>query len=114
MSLTFGLWFEDRLEGASNFIPCRERITLLLEEFELWEIVGKTVMIPTDPNPLVKYNKKNVKAKRIILDVVKDHIMPHVTGYKNAFDMWAALTKLYQSDNQNQKLVLRVNLRKLR
>ena len=80
---------------------------MLFEEFGLCGIVEKTVTIPTDPDPLAEYNKKNVKAKRIILDVVKDHIMPHLTGKKNAFDMWGDLTKLYQSNNKNRKMVLR-------
>jgi hypothetical protein len=47
--------------------------------------------------------KKNVKAKRIILDAIKDHVIPHVAGKANAFEMWASLTKLYQSSNENQK-----------
>jgi hypothetical protein len=43
-----GLRFEDRLEGAGNFSPWKERIALLLEEHDLWDIVEKTVTIPTD------------------------------------------------------------------
>jgi hypothetical protein len=59
-----GLRFEDRLEGASNFNPWKERIALLLEESELWDIVEKTQTIPTDAVLLVAYNEKNVKAKK--------------------------------------------------
>ena len=109
-----GLRFEDRLEGASNFSPWKERIALLLEESELWDIVEKAVTIPTDAVPLVAYNKKNVRAKRIILDAVKDHIIPHVTGRKNAFEMWESLSKLYQSSNQNRKMVLREKLHSIK
>jgi len=36
---TAGLRFEDRLDGASNFCPWRERINLVLEENGLLEIV---------------------------------------------------------------------------
>lgn len=39
---------EDRMEGASNFSPWKERIVLLLEEHELWDIVEKTATVPTD------------------------------------------------------------------
>jgi hypothetical protein len=60
---------------------------------------------------LAAYNKKNVKAKMILLDVVKDHIIPHVSKKKNSYEMWEALTKLYQSGNQNRKMVLREKLR---
>jgi hypothetical protein len=33
---------------------------------------------------LEKFKKKNVKAKRIILDAIKDHVIPHVAGKLNA------------------------------
>jgi hypothetical protein len=60
---------------------------------------------------LVAYTKKNVKSKRMLLDAVKDHIIPHVSGKKNSYEMWEALTKLYQSGNQNRKIVLREKLK---
>lgn len=113
MSVNFGLRFEDRLEGASNFIAWKDRVTLLLEEFELWSITKEVVTIPTDLDALIEYNRNNVKAKRILLDAVKDHLIPHVIGKKNAFDMWPSLIKLFQSDNQNQKMVLREKLRNI-
>ena len=40
------LTFEDRLDGESNFSPWKERIVLLLEESELWDIVEKSITIP--------------------------------------------------------------------
>ena len=86
-----GLRFEDRLNGAMNFSPWKERIALLLEEHELWDIVHHTttvpVVIPTDPTQLAAYNKKNVKAKRLILDAIKDHLIPHISVKKNAYEM---------------------------
>lgn len=102
-----GLRFEDRLEGVGNFSPWKERIVLLLEEHELWDIVEKTIIVPTNSTLLAAFNKRNVKAKRIILDAIKDHVIPHVTGKKYAFEMWESLTKLYQSSKQNRDMVLR-------
>ena len=61
------------------------RIVLLLEEYELWEIVETVVVVPTDPTLLAEFKKKNIKAKRIILDSVKDHIIAHVARKDNAF-----------------------------
>ena len=37
------LRYEDGLEGAVNFSPWKERIVLLLEEIELWDIIEKEV-----------------------------------------------------------------------
>ena len=45
------------------------------------------VIVPTDSTLLAAYNKKNIKAKRVILDAIKDHVIPHVTGRDNAFEM---------------------------
>ena len=69
------------------------------------------VAVPIDPVSLVEFKKKNIKAKRIILDSVKDHIIPHVAGRDYAFQMWESLSNLYQSSNQNRKMVLREKLR---
>ena len=71
-------------------------------------------MVPTDLMSLAAFKKKNVKAKRVILDLVKDHIIPHVAGRDYAFQMWESLSNLYQSSNQNRKMVLREKLRSTR
>ena len=36
------------------------------------------VNVPTDAVQLAAYNKKNNKGKRLILDGIKDHVIPHV------------------------------------
>ena len=37
----------------------------------------------------------------IIMDGVKDHIVPRLSGKKTALEMWKALESLYQSKNEN-------------
>ena len=37
-----------------------------------------------------------------------------MTGKKNAYEMWESLTKLYQSTNENQKMVLREKLKSIK
>ena len=77
-------------------IAVHGRVALLLEEQELWNIVQKTVTIPSDATLLIEYNNRNLKTKRIILDAIKNHVIPHVTGKKNVYEMWESLTKLYR------------------
>ena len=112
------LRFKDMLDGSTNFSPWKERIVLLLEEVELWDIVNNTQLNPitvlTDATLLDDFQKNNVKAKRIILDAIKDHVIPHIAGKSNAFEMWTSLTKLYQSSNENWKMVLREKLRNIK
>jgi hypothetical protein len=59
------LGFEDRLDGASNFLSGKVRVTLLLEENELRGIVKDVVPSPTDPQQLAAHKKREVKAKWI-------------------------------------------------
>jgi hypothetical protein len=44
--------------------------------------------------------------KRNICDGVRYHVIPHLTGKGYAFEMCEFLCNLYQSPNQNQKMVL--------
>jgi hypothetical protein len=74
-----GLRFEDKLQDASNFSPWRERKGLLLEENGLWEFVEGKAVLPVDPTQQTTHLKKDVKTRRIIVDGVKDHIIPHLS-----------------------------------
>jgi hypothetical protein len=65
---------------------------------------------PKDLKYLVAHKIKDVKAKRIILDRVKDHLIPHLSGKNIVRDMWEALKSLFQSKNENCKMVLREKL----
>jgi hypothetical protein len=84
---------------------------LLLEENGLWEFVKGKAILPADPTQQPAHLKKDVKTRRIIVDGVKDHIIPHLSGKKTTKDMWEALVKLYQSDNQRRKMLLKEKLR---
>ena len=85
---------EVRLDGAGNFIPWKARIMLILAENELWdEVVHNTTTVPIviphtiDTATLTAFNKKDIKARRIILDAVKDHVIPHILSKTRAFHM---------------------------
>jgi hypothetical protein len=116
-SMATGLRWKDRLEGAGNFCPCKERIILLFQENELWDIVesttSKLVVVPTDATALAAFNKKDVKAKRIILNAIKYHVVPHVSNKVHAYQMWEDLTHMYQSTNENRKMVLREKMKSI-
>jgi hypothetical protein len=87
---------------------------LVLEENGLLEIAKGKVASLADPVQLATHNKKDVKARRIIVDGVKDHIIPHLSGKKTTKDMWEALVKLYYYDNQSRKMMLREKLRSMK
>lgn len=60
------------------------------------------IAVPADLVQLAEFNKKNAKAKTLILDGVKDHVIPHVRGKTYAHEMWTALIGVYQSSNENK------------
>jgi hypothetical protein len=84
---------------------------LLLEENDLKEYVEIVIPGPKDAHELAAHKKKEVKAKGVLLDYVKDHLIPHIFEKKTAKDMYDALVGLYQTENTSQKLTLRHQLR---
>jgi uncharacterized membrane-anchored protein YjiN (DUF445 family) len=83
----------------------------VLEDQGLWEFVEGTPVPPSDLAQLGAHIRKDVKARRIIIDEVKDQIIPPLSRKKNAKEMWESLTKPYQSDNQSRNMMLREKLR---
>jgi hypothetical protein len=69
---------------------------------------------PADPQQLAQHSQKDAKAKRIVLEGVKDHIIPHLEGKKTTKDMWTANIGLYQGMSEARKLVLRDKLRNIK
>ena len=71
------------------------------------------VTVPADTVAKATFYKRDIKARRILLDVVKDHVIPHISRKDHANKMWTALTNLYQSSNENRKMVLREKLKSI-
>lgn len=73
--------------------------------------MGDQHVTPPDPSLLAIHYQKDVRARRIILNVVKDDVIPHLSRKKIARDMSEALAILCQSDTHNRKMVLKEKLR---
>jgi hypothetical protein len=89
-------------------LPWKARIVFVLEDLVLWDIVEAPVpVIPVAAPILVaEFRMRNNKAKRTICDVVRDHIIPHLTRKYYVYEMWESLCKLYEISNKNRKMVL--------
>ena len=98
------------MDDASILLSWKDKVTLLLEKNDLWDIIKDVVASLIDPHLLTTHKKKEVKAKRIIIDAIKDNLIPHVFEKKTTKDMFDALVSLYQSKNSNQKVIFH-NLR---
>ena len=55
-----------------------------------------------------------VKAKKIIVDSIMDHLIPQVSFIKTLKVMFDSLTKLFEGKNINQKMTLRKQLKNVK
>jgi hypothetical protein len=85
---------EDQLDGVSNFMLSKARMTLLMKGQDLWDIVTSGIPAPTLAQTVVQgaqhvelvvdstihaaLEKKDINAQRVILEAIKDHLIPHV------------------------------------
>jgi hypothetical protein len=49
------------LDEATNSLSWKERVTLALKEYDLWELVDKVVAPPTNTIALEAHNRKEIK-----------------------------------------------------
>ena len=69
----------DKLEGVEKFHAYKYRIPLILEENDLAIFIKEDVPEPVDAAAKAKHQKDTVRAKRIIADSIKDHLIPQVS-----------------------------------
>jgi hypothetical protein len=103
-----------KLEGVENFRAWKYRIVLILEENDLARFIKEDVPKPTVSATKAKHQKDTVRAKRIIADSIKDHLIPQVASKKTPKEMFDALTKMYEGKNINRKMNLRTQLKSTR
>jgi hypothetical protein len=56
------VWFDEKMDGASNFLQWKVRVKLLLEENNIWVIVKDVVTLLTNPQQLIVHNMREVKS----------------------------------------------------
>jgi hypothetical protein len=106
---------EDRLDGISNYLQWKVRMTTIFKENKLWALVTTVVVPPSnDPIALDIHEVKEAKAQRLILDGVKDPLIPHLAEKKTAKEMWEALKNLYEAKNENRKMALKDKLHSIK
>ena len=106
-----GLRDQDRLDGASNFAVWKARILSVLDKNHVKNFALKVIAITVDPNDNDKYKEAMVRAKSIILDGVKDHVVPHIAEKETTYEMWEALKKSYQHNCVQRRMLLENQMR---
>ena len=76
---------------------------MVLEENELDTYISGEVLVPEGDESKALQKNNLVKAKKIIADSIKDHLVPQVSSLKTPKEMFDSLTKLVEGKNINQK-----------
>ena len=87
---------------------------MILDKNDLLEHVTVGVPEPDEEEKKTKHKKNEKKAKRIMSDLVKDHLIPHIFELKTARQMYEALSRLYESKDISRNLALRNQLRNMK
>ena len=83
------------MDGASNFGVWKDKISLVLEENGIKDYVTSVIVVPTDTTQLATYKKDDAKVRLIILDSIKDYIVPHILEFDTWKKMWDVILNLY-------------------
>ena len=71
----------------------------------------KVIAVPVDPSDNDRYEEAMARVKCIILDGVKDHVVPHITEKETTVEMWEALKNLYQHISVQRRMLLENQMR---
>ena len=81
---------EEKLQGSANYNSWKARLTTILDENDLDDIVFNVSEEPTSNAGRLAYKRKQGKARRII-DFVKEAVMPNITALKTAKECFDTL-----------------------
>ena len=85
------LRYEDKLDGASNYMQWKYQMKNALQESKVWGIVDKAATIPTDLKDKELHYALEIVAQRILRDGVKDHLVPSIGEKQTTHEMWSHL-----------------------
>ena len=86
---------EDKLEGIENLRAWKYRIGLILRENDLDEYIKEEVAKLEEDEAKEKHKKDLIRAMRIIVDSIKDHLIPQVSPKKTPDQMYDSPYRMY-------------------
>jgi hypothetical protein len=100
---------EIKLDGASNFRVWKTRIDLILSNNKVLDIVKGKIVKPEfeeeeekEPQNIAameKFKYVDINAISIIVDSIKDHLIPYISHIDSSKKMYDALTNLFSVKN---------------
>jgi len=87
----------NKLVGASNFLAWKKRTNLNLIENEVMDHIKGSITQPPkkDTQALAKFMKGEVRAKRILIEPIKDSLIPYVSKLDTSKAIYDKLVELF-------------------
>jgi hypothetical protein len=122
--MTNSMKSENKLDGASNFRARKTRIDLILAKNKVLDIVKGKIVKPEfeegeekEPQNIAameKFKDIDINAMSIIVDSIKDHLIPYISHLDSSKKMYDALTNLFSVRNIGQVTSLKNELRDMK
>ena len=112
--MTHHTHLEDKLEGVDNFQAWKYTIYLILNENDLDQYISGEVLYLEGDETKATHQRSMDKAKRVITDSIKDHLIPNVFAFKTLKEVFDVLTKMLEGKNINWKMTLRNQLKNVK
>jgi hypothetical protein len=118
--MTNSMKSENKLDGASNFRAWKTRIDLILAKNKVLDIMKGNIVKsdfiegeekePQNVAAMEKFKDVDINAMSIIVDSIKDHLIPYISHLDSAKKMYDALTNLFSVRNIGQVMSLKNEL----
>lgn len=105
---------ENKLEGSSNYRAWKKRIDIILEKNKVLDLVKGKVKKPTDESSdaeKAEFREIEILAMNLIVEGVKDNLIPYISNINSTQEMYEALSKLFTIKNIGQIASLKNELR---
>ena len=79
------------MDGASNYGSWKPRVLLALEEHDVMDFVVKEVLRPEEEDRQASWKRHDVKARKILMDSVKSHLIFHISKAATTKEMFESL-----------------------
>ena len=106
----------NKLAGSSNFRAWKKRTDLNLIENEFMVYIKGTTTRPSkeDAPADAKYMKGEIRAKRILIESIKDSLIPYVSKLETGKEIYEKLMKLFSVSTAGEVISLRQELYKMK
>lgn len=105
----------NKLVGASNYIAWKKRENLNIIENEVMDQIKGSITKPSKEyaQALAKFVKREVRAQRILIESIKDPLIPYVSKLNTEKEIYEKLVELFSISTVGEVISLRQEIYKI-